>query len=53
MGSWTPLLLPELGAELLPTGQVLGTIQLNKEEHARYKDIPVRILGLLPCWMRE
>lgn len=42
MGSWTPALLPELGSELLPTGQVLGTIQLTKEEYERYKDVPVR-----------
>lgn len=40
-GSWTPTLLPELGSELLPTGQVLGTIQLSKEEYVRYKDVPV------------
>lgn len=42
MGSWTAALLPELGSELLPTGQVLGTIQLTKEEYERYKDVPVR-----------
>ena len=41
MGSWTPTLLPELGSELLPTGQVLATIQLTPQELSRYKDVPV------------
>lgn len=39
-GSWTPTLLPDLKEECLPTGQVVGTIQLTAEELARYKDVP-------------
>lgn len=34
-GAWTSKLLPDLGSELLPTGQTVGTIQLTKDE-ARY-----------------
>ncbi|WVQ96909.1 hypothetical protein IAU59_004017 [Kwoniella sp. CBS 9459] len=40
-GSWSTKLVPELGDELLPTGQVLGTIQLSEEELSRYKEVPV------------
>lgn len=41
VGSWTPTLLPELAHELLPTGQVVGTLQLNEEQYERYKNVPV------------
>ncbi|WVF69409.1 hypothetical protein IAT40_004186 [Kwoniella sp. CBS 6097] len=40
-GSWSNKLVPELGEELLPTGQVVGTIQLSEAELSRYKDVPV------------
>ncbi|OCF40029.1 hypothetical protein I317_06167 [Kwoniella heveanensis CBS 569] len=40
-GSWSTKLVPELGEELLPTGQVVGTIQLSQEELSRYNDVPV------------
>ncbi|WVW84352.1 hypothetical protein I302_106386 [Kwoniella bestiolae CBS 10118] len=41
MGAWTPKLVPELASELLPTGQVVGVVKLNREELKRYKDVPV------------
>lgn len=41
MGAWTPLLVPELKNDCLPTGQVVGAIQLTPEEHKWYKDVPV------------
>lgn len=31
-GAWTSKLLPELGTELLATGQTVGTIQLTEDE---------------------
>ena len=31
-GAWTSKLLPDLGSELLATGQTVGTIQLTKDE---------------------
>ncbi|GAA5865610.1 hypothetical protein JCM1840_001460 [Sporobolomyces johnsonii] len=42
-GSWTPVLLPELKENCLPTGQTIATIQLTEEELTRYKDIPVSL----------
>lgn len=41
MGSWTPTLLPELSSTCLPTGQVVGVIELSEYEAARYRDAPV------------
>lgn len=38
-GSWSPAVLPELSSKLVATGQVLATIQLTREEAARYADI--------------
>ncbi|GAA5926579.1 NAD(P)/FAD-dependent oxidoreductase [Sporobolomyces koalae] len=43
MGSWTPILLPELKEACLPTGQTVAAIQLTKEEQELYKDIPVSL----------
>ncbi|KAK4051216.1 hypothetical protein OIV83_003038 [Microbotryomycetes sp. JL201] len=43
-GAWTSLLLPECAQDLLPTGQVVGTIQLTKQEADMYKDVPVTLL---------
>ncbi|KAI5475081.1 hypothetical protein MNV49_001957 [Pseudohyphozyma bogoriensis] len=43
MGAWTPQVLPELAEECLPTGQIVATIQLTKEELKVYKDIPVTL----------
>lgn len=40
-GAWTSKLLPALGAELLATGQTVGTIQMTPDEARRYADIPV------------
>ena len=40
-GAWTSALLPECGQDLLPTGQVVGTIQMSKEEADRYRNVPV------------
>lgn len=36
-GSWTGTLLPEMGEQLLATGQVVGTIQLTPEEAESYR----------------
>jgi sarcosine oxidase/L-pipecolate oxidase len=36
-GGWSASLLPELGHELLATGQVVGTIQLEKDEIEAYQ----------------
>ncbi|KAM0752595.1 FAD dependent oxidoreductase [Meredithblackwellia eburnea MCA 4105] len=43
VGSWTPVLVRELGKNenLVPTGQVLATIQLTDEEAERYRKVPV------------
>lgn len=43
-GAWTSQLLPELAHNLLPTGQVVGTILLTEEEARRYADVPVTLL---------
>lgn len=43
MGAWTPILLPELKDNCLPTGQTVAVIQLTKEEHDKYRDIPVSL----------
>lgn len=43
MGSWTPLLLPELKTNCLPTGQTVAVIQLSEEERERYALIPVSL----------
>lgn len=43
IGSWTPLLLPELGEKCLPTGQTVAVIQLNEEERKRYENVPVSL----------
>ncbi|GAA5872185.1 hypothetical protein JCM16303_001003 [Sporobolomyces ruberrimus] len=43
MGSWTPLLLPELKTNCLPTGQTVAVIQLSEEERERYARIPVSL----------
>lgn len=40
-GSWSSALLPELGDQLLSTGQVIGTIQLSDAEAAEYRAVPV------------
>lgn len=42
-GAWTPSLLPEFDRPegLVPTGQVLATIQLTPEEAKKYKGMPV------------
>lgn len=40
-GAWTSALLPELGEELLATGQIVGTIQLGIGERERYLKSPV------------
>ncbi|KAL1404827.1 hypothetical protein Q8F55_008437 [Vanrija albida] len=45
-GSWTPTLVPDLKENLLPTGQVVGFVQLTPEEHERYKDVPVTMTAL-------
>ncbi|KDE02469.1 hypothetical protein MVLG_06978 [Microbotryum lychnidis-dioicae p1A1 Lamole] len=42
-GAWTSRLLPELGHELVPTGQVIGTIQLDQKEAELYRDAPVSL----------
>lgn len=41
MGSWTPTLLPELSSTCLPTGQVVGVIELTDSEAHRYRNAPV------------
>ncbi|GAA5901274.1 NAD(P)/FAD-dependent oxidoreductase [Sporobolomyces salmoneus] len=43
MGAWTPLLVPELKDNCLPTGQTVAVIQLTKEEAEKYKEIPVSL----------
>jgi sarcosine oxidase/L-pipecolate oxidase len=43
MGAWTPLLLPELKENCLPTGQTVAVIQLTKEEQETYKTVPVSL----------
>jgi len=43
MGAWTPLLLPELKENCLPTGQTVAVIQLTKEEQEIYKTVPVSL----------
>lgn len=43
IGSWTPMLLPELGEKCLPTGQTVAVIQLNEEERKRYENVPVSL----------
>lgn len=40
-GAWTSTLLPELGHDLLPTGQAVGTIRLTEEEASVYAGVPV------------
>ncbi|KAL8291910.1 hypothetical protein RQP46_002168 [Phenoliferia psychrophenolica] len=40
-GAWTSTLLPELGHDLLPTGQAVGTIQLSPKEASVYEAVPV------------
>lgn len=40
-GSWTSRLLPGLGHDLLSSGQIVGTIQLTKEDADRYRHVPV------------
>ncbi|KAK4703032.1 glutathione S-transferase, partial [Phenoliferia sp. Uapishka_3] len=40
-GAWTSTLLPELGHDLLPTGQAVGTIQLSPQEAEVYASVPV------------
>lgn len=40
-GAWTSTLLPELAHDLLPTGQVVGTIQLSQQEADVYRNVPV------------
>lgn len=42
-GAWTSELIPEMGEALLPTGQIVGTIQLTHEERETYKHIPVTL----------
>ena len=42
-GSWTAALLPEMGPELLATGQVVATIQLTQEEADQYRSGPVSL----------
>ncbi|GAA5960104.1 hypothetical protein JCM21900_003438 [Sporobolomyces salmonicolor] len=42
-GSWTPVLLPELKENCLPTGQTIAMVQLSEEETRRYRDIPVSL----------
>lgn len=42
-GSWTASLLPEMGNELLATGQVVATIQLTQEEADQYRSGPVSL----------
>ncbi|CEQ43073.1 SPOSA6832_04969 [Sporobolomyces salmonicolor] len=42
-GSWTPMLLPELKENCLPTGQTIAMVQLSEEETRRYRDIPVSL----------
>lgn len=44
-GAWTSTLLPEELAEtLLPTGQVVGTVQLSPEELSVYRAVPVTLM---------
>ncbi|KAM0787541.1 hypothetical protein ACM66B_003612 [Microbotryomycetes sp. NB124-2] len=43
-GAWTSLLLPECAQDLLPTGQVVGTIQMTQEEADKYRNVPVTLL---------
>lgn len=40
-GAWTSALLPELGEDLLATGQFVGTIQLGIGEREKYMKSPV------------
>lgn len=40
-GSWTAKFVPELGKELLASGQCVAHIQLSPEEAARYANVPV------------
>lgn len=40
-GAWTSTLLPELSHDLLPTGQVVATIQLTSAEADKYCHVPV------------
>ncbi|SCV71699.1 BQ2448_3287 [Microbotryum intermedium] len=42
-GAWTSQLLPELGHDLVPTGQAVGTIQLDESEAELYRDAPVSL----------
>ncbi|GAA6063710.1 hypothetical protein JCM10212_004437 [Sporobolomyces blumeae] len=43
VGSWTPVLVPDLKDSCLPTGQTVAVMQLTPQEHERYKDMPVSL----------
>ncbi|GAA6021415.1 hypothetical protein JCM11491_006701 [Sporobolomyces phaffii] len=43
MGAWTPILLPELQTNCLPTGQTVAVIQLTDDERERYANVPVSL----------
>ncbi|KAK4056901.1 hypothetical protein OIO90_002151 [Microbotryomycetes sp. JL221] len=43
-GAWTSLLVPECGRDLLPTGQVVATIQMTQQEADKYRNVPVTLL---------
>lgn len=40
-GGWSAKFVPEIGKELLASGQCVAHIQLTKEEAARYANVPV------------